>query len=1766
METRRTNLTHADTLRTAERGGHDVSPHATRRASERPRDPEPDARGWNRERELSFTTFKGRGGEAERDRRREQETPKRPNGRLLSMLESGPVVDLEGERAKGDTFPRMRKPSREPDRRANIIPEHERKRRDWEVERGTGTSQERQARTGRGGDRSRESDREMAQRRDKDIQRYREEERRRKRERGQLIEDWKQNVQRSLEREQVRAYDPSGQERRRERNPEGNDPRGPREMERERGRPRESDRANRSYSPRRQRATEEESGMDRPRGGNKEYMREGRRDARSEGESDGGNRGNVSARVEYTATLQHKHSRSEGDNEGDERRERERQRDRERERERETGRNRDGYYERDRPRGRGRDGYERDRPRGRGRDTDRAVDKRRDEFSDTLRRGRDDRSGREREGGRPYPRDENVGRRREGERPAEREREQRRPRERAREGEDGGSPSPRSAQFRTQPSSDQLRAQSWASSSGELRVQSRASSSGEWMSGGSDLENERRRRGARDGNEGRETGQEGTPERERRRPREPVQGEHKRPESQDTTAQEGERRSVTGQDDREKKNEMDKMGADRDERAGERPEGRTMRRMWLVPGSERTRASRESSQEEELLVSMREAAAREPEAASQGLQDKYRMLERTEEFAGNRGRDGGGPEEGGGSESGSTDEREANVTEESDREREEGSEGLSDGEVLGVWRTSPSVEDGFVTVSSGGEEEEDNFEDCKEFWDGGVRDDSTRQSQRGHERQRGGETGDVTRTTSDRDKAGTVFCVVGNKLPRKELHSRRAYLDLDNLESMPAVRTDYSKLKYNNRRSLDLTGDGTPKQEPTLSKDRDQDDGAESPNTQDAEKEPERQSLSNEHVQEEVTASSDDQINANSSPEPTAHPPVGTDEPGGLEDYGYAVIKDGRQEAGPTAEQPSGDGEIWATAQEMKRHSQAPHLKWAKSVVREILGYTDDPGLEAASEARTKRPADPNQGSEGLPVPGPMPMPVYITVQKRLEARDSDSEPQPPLGEEEEEEKEPARWEEPRGSVVHAGSLTHVDVHADMEAELHGESETHLHGEDDTREIAVETDTQTGASTHTHTHIEVEEDKKAREEEVGAGEGEGSAQEANTDSEAKSTEAPSQSRDSSVEREAVAVAGEGEGGGGRGGEGGGVAEIKKGEKCVILSTNSFRDLGTEARLRRRGIRKTEKKERREEEEEEEEEGEGGEVSRDRRTRVFASEEENDDMRFSWNEVELRKVVDSIGRTTKKRNSKFFNSQLYQQYSEVVLNREILRQSDADTLPTHPASPCAPAAAAVQPSPAQRPLPPIPPLPHPLPSSGALSGGASTLTVPQLPPRPPSPRVSISSQTQSLWQELPSVRNSIELEEMSEDQRRLQEVRFEVVTSEASYSRSLDIVVEHFVKCKDLESFLTGQDRNWLFSRLVDVRAISHSFLTKLEERVENNTLHFDVCDIITRHCQMFRMVYVPYLTNQSYQDKTYQRLMDENPSFKRCVEKLERSPVCQRLPLRSFLILPFQRITRLKLLVQNIVKRTAPKSDDEAQAIKAMKLLEKIIQDSNDSITQMKSIESLVSLSAKVDFECKTLPLISQSRRMVREGMVTELMDFSMKETERSVYIHLFNDYLLLSLPKEGGRFTVIDHAPVAELRAENCRVKLHSLKKNVFRLYLSRKMLLLRTGTLSDKLRWISAISSPHPEMDFTAAQDFPQMQCIRALVAQQPDELGLEKADVLLVHQESSDGWVEGTRMSDRHRGWAPKSHLESITNEKARQRNLMDIHKITTATAAL
>lgn len=121
------------------------------------------------------------------------------------------------------------------------------------------------------------------------------------------------------------------------------------------------------------------------------------------------------------------------------------------------------------------------------------------------------------------------------------------------------------------------------------------------------------------------------------------------------------------------------------------------------------------------------------------------------------------------------------------------------------------------------------------------------------------------------------------------------------------------------------------------------------------------------------------------------------------------------------------------------------------------------------------------------------------------------------------------------------------------------------------------------------------------------------------------------------------------------------------------------------------------------------------------------------------------------------------AQLYQQYSEAAQNSEILRQARSDVISVCEETTPSPAPS---PPPARRPLPPLPPVrhPHSLHHTGSITSVQSLPLPRKSEGRPSSPRLSLSlTQLSTLWQELPAVRNSVELEELTEDQRRLQEV-------------------------------------------------------------------------------------------------------------------------------------------------------------------------------------------------------------------------------------------------------------------------------------------------------------------------------------------------------------------------------------------------------------------
>lgn len=500
-------------------------------------------------------------------------------------------------------------------------------------------------------------------------------------------------------------------------------------------------------------------------------------------------------------------------------------------------------------------------------------------------------------------------------------------------------------------------------------------------------------------------------------------------------------------------------------------------------------------------------------------------------------------------------------------------------------------------------------------------------------------------------------------------------------------------------------------------------------------------------------------------------------------------------------------------------------------------------------------------------------------------------------------------------------------------------------------------------------------------------------------------------------------------------------------------------------------------------------------------------------------------------SSSKRLSRFLpNLILYQEYSDVAINREIQRQQGAEPGTDEERGDSV--------------------------SSGNLS--------------PSSSFRSSRGSAFSLWQDIPDVRTSGQLDNFSNEERKLQEAKFELVTSEASYIRSLSIAVDHFMMSSELCECLGTQERQWLFSKLPDVKEVSERFLQDLEHRLEEDILRFDVCDIVFEHCPALRRVYLPYVTNQAYQEQTYQRLLQENPKFPGILARLEEDPICQRLPLTSFLILPFQRITRLKMLVENILKRTTPGSRDEDTATKALNELKKIIKECNSSVQSMKRMEELIHLNKKIHFEGKIFPLISQSRWLVKHGELLEvdtqnlsISGSKFKLTTRPVYLHLFNDCLLLSRKKDTWKFMVFVHAKIEDLKVKDLSQKLQGISGFIFYLQLCegqqlKHQILLKSPTESSKQRWITAMfpSNPKEAIEQTNENDdLSQVQCIKSYQAQEHDELTLEKADILQAITITSDGWVDGIRMSDGERGWFPKAYVEEITSRSARLRNLRE-----------
>ncbi|MBN3314659.1 NGEF protein, partial [Atractosteus spatula] len=414
----------------------------------------------------------------------------------------------------------------------------------------------------------------------------------------------------------------------------------------------------------------------------------------------------------------------------------------------------------------------------------------------------------------------------------------------------------------------------------------------------------------------------------------------------------------------------------------------------------------------------------------------------------------------------------------------------------------------------------------------------------------------------------------------------------------------------------------------------------------------------------------------------------------------------------------------------------------------------------------------------------------------------------------------------------------------------------------------------------------------------------------------------------------------------------------------------------------------------------------------------------------------------------------------------------------------------------------------------------------------------------------------------------------QKSMFELVTSEESYNKSLKLLESHFLKNPVLLNTLSQSDVHFIFSNIEEVMKASERFLSDLEKRLEKGVVISDVCDIVYDHAANHFHVFVTYVSNQSYQEQAYRRILQENAAFRTVMANLENDSKCKGLSFNSFLILPFQRITRLKLLVQNILKKAEEGSEIEANAVKAHYQLAKIVRDCNEGVRKMNRTEELICIEKTLDFKSKSVPVISHSRWLLKRGALTHMSNpkntrtFRNKKLFQPLYLFLFNDLLLITKKSSNGeKFQVLDSSTRAMLRTEDKEDQGQALA-NIFSLRLMENQnendvtYMFKASSPSDKRRWICALTPKFQSRLLTSNSnhgDSPQVQCIQSYSSQEPDEMSVEMADIINVLEKTEDGWMMGERLHDGEKGWFPSRVVEEIQNQELRAQYLRECQRI-------
>eukprot|EP00002_Diphylleia_rotans_P023236 TRINITY_DN4567_c0_g1_i7.p1 TRINITY_DN4567_c0_g1~~TRINITY_DN4567_c0_g1_i7.p1 ORF type:complete len:645 (-),score=139.09 TRINITY_DN4567_c0_g1_i7:560-2494(-) len=293
---------------------------------------------------------------------------------------------------------------------------------------------------------------------------------------------------------------------------------------------------------------------------------------------------------------------------------------------------------------------------------------------------------------------------------------------------------------------------------------------------------------------------------------------------------------------------------------------------------------------------------------------------------------------------------------------------------------------------------------------------------------------------------------------------------------------------------------------------------------------------------------------------------------------------------------------------------------------------------------------------------------------------------------------------------------------------------------------------------------------------------------------------------------------------------------------------------------------------------------------------------------------------------------------------------------------------------------------------------------------------------------------------------------------EIFTTEQSYVKNLIFLEREYIR--PLEEIISPKEIFTIFSCIAQILKVNEELLKQLHGKIKDWSNETTLADAMQSLIPFLKM-YTQYCVNFDDAVKKIAELEKQNSRFAQFLLDVKQHEAANGLDLRSFLIMPVQRIPRYTLLLGDFIKHTKDDHPDYQAICQALEQVKIVASRVNEAIREQENRNRILDIQNKLNGDVQ---LVDPHRRFVKEGTLIK----SCRKEDKKRTFFLFNDLMLYAQRQPDGRLKVSQKIDMNELSITDDA----STDYQGFHIRSAKKSFLVKADSETDKEAWMKAIN----------------------------------------------------------------------------------------------